>query len=538
MSRILAHDFDNDDTNIKYLNKIIKDIKEDRNIIYLAGDNLLYNKKLIKDRTKRFKDFPENGLNKIIEGEILKDITYDINYHMKSENKYLCINTVNKNDTLLNKTKYGYLSTDQEKFLKNNITSDDILILSEGNNDIINSLMNHTDEHYDDIRKNILELLPKDNIDEQLGFLTDMLKTQIEEYIHKILLNYTTPKYIIILSMPYPCNTNNFYGKLYDDLLYIGINNENEVIDKFKKLVNLIYKKITCEINVKNCIVIPVATFEVLDSSSILDKDKQKVEVEERLKSTILEGEMFTDYLTNTVLSTQGSFLLSAKISNLITLYDTKITNDIELNKCINDLALESKELNDNKKLDISIYNGLKLKISNYFKYNDFYFILSLKSLIPLELKIKENVRKLLKDKYKSDIDIIDEYNDGESTDENIRDYFKNFEPKYNRSLFITLFKVDKVPEEFINTSDIVLIKEEIKNNEEYIDDHKNIYRLKSIKRIIHSESLNNYYIRNNKKIIIMNFNISSINFSSDSSSEPKFDLSDLSDSEVDIDNV
>jgi len=140
--KINATDFDNGASShlhaaikLEHLNIIKNKFREDRNFIFLAGDSSLDNKHWFINNPD--KGNPLNGYEEIIEGNMTKDVSYQINSSLNSDEilkKYICINTAVEATTL--ESRKNSLQHHSDIFIKDNIQPNDILIISVGGNDV------------------------------------------------------------------------------------------------------------------------------------------------------------------------------------------------------------------------------------------------------------------------------------------------------------------------------------------------------------------------------------------------------------------
>ena len=399
---------------IEYLNRIKNEIKGSRNFIFLAGDSSLDNKVWFKNINDKYKGNPLNGYENIIDGKMTKDIAYQINEKIVSNNlqeTYVCINTAIEATTL--KQRKDNLISPSDEFIRDHITSKDILIISVGGNDIA----------FGDPDR-VIQVIgnPEKPIDVTTSKFLDMIelfKNDIIKYINKLCpTKEKKSKYIILNMIYYPCERDG--EDTWASGILNGIKYENyKKRQKVKELIRLLYIHATSKVYIENSIVIPVPLFEVLDSQLYLDdsKEKDKDAIEYRLQTSRLNNRC-TDYLQSVEPSIEGGAKMATKFVNLINLYDNKITEDLELKLAIKDLSKESNELNNNKKLDISIHSGLKLIINQYLStnvvvensYEDFVFQVYIFTKDSLQEDIKRKLLKALNELYENSVTEIIDY--------------------------------------------------------------------------------------------------------------------------------
>jgi hypothetical protein len=216
MSKINTKDFYSkyDGHKIMDLNNIIGPLRsyneqnKNRSVIFLAGDSSLDNKhwpfndpieKLLCNKQ------PINGYESVLEGDnCVPDVAYQINQTLienELNNEYVCINTAIEATKLEERfdmdSKVRLLEQDQ--FICDNITNDDILIVSVSGNDLA---LGPTAEIVEDMRKYVKAFEDK-NYKEQndlfgeTGIFYGLFVNKMSEYIKK-LCSKKNPKKVII----------------------------------------------------------------------------------------------------------------------------------------------------------------------------------------------------------------------------------------------------------------------------------------------------------------------------------------------------
>jgi hypothetical protein len=240
---------------LDYLLHILKLNK--KSIIYLAGDSSLDNKHWLLDQKL---EEAINGYEKILFPPIMiPDICYHLN-KLLINTEYAVINTAVEEATL--KEKMIQLNSSDELII-NNITSNDILIISIGGNDIALKADMHTIlnlmlllSNYENGRSSILGM----------NYFINLFKGYTTNYINK-LITKNIPKLIIICMIYYPLikNVQSWANTMLDKLQY-NTNYErihNIISDIFKLAISEI--KILKEPEGENVNIKYLPLYEVLD---------------------------------------------------------------------------------------------------------------------------------------------------------------------------------------------------------------------------------------------------------------------------------
>ena len=136
-------------------------------------------------------------MNKLLENDAMN--------FTKSINSWACINSSIEESTLSDR-KLNLLP--QDKFIQENITNEDILIVSVGGNDIALKPSISTIFHMGK-----LIYWDADYVNSMsFRYLVDMFKNQVERYIRKLIL-INNPKLIIVNTIYFPC----LYGSSWAD---------------------------------------------------------------------------------------------------------------------------------------------------------------------------------------------------------------------------------------------------------------------------------------------------------------------------------
>lgn len=224
------------------------------NKIYLAGDSTLDNKFWLKDQKVA-------SVNEYI--ELLESMMPDINYHINKlcQNKDLPFTTINCAVEEAGITDKKSLNG-QDKFIRDNITSDDILVISIGGNDLIlKGIMNIVSELF-----NVLFFKSKAdtliNFKDYIPNIIELFTTKLNAYILE-LTSINKPKQIIVCGMYYPCIPvcESWANKVLNILQY------DTQYSKVHNIIDIIFNECICKL--EN--VTPLKLSDVLDYTSTKD---------------------------------------------------------------------------------------------------------------------------------------------------------------------------------------------------------------------------------------------------------------------------
>jgi hypothetical protein len=227
--------------NIEILKKLVNDKNK---YIYLVGDSVLDNKYWVKNiKTEKVRDiFTVPDIAYHINSLLDKDKSKDLN-----KKDYICINCAVEESKIESKNilnEHEALN-EQDKFVRDNIKDDDILVVSLGGNDIMLSF------------KNILPLIKvlissnyKDS--ENYKNLLNIFNLGIENYVKKILGKHQSK--VIVLFPYFPCEV---YSESWGNFLLTGMMLFKH---KIKKLMKDIFEDITYPY-------IKIPLYEIFDST-------------------------------------------------------------------------------------------------------------------------------------------------------------------------------------------------------------------------------------------------------------------------------
>ena len=261
--------------NINDLRHLYDNLKQQnkKSFIFLAGDSSLDNKYWLGSDS--YKD-AVNGYETTLEPAKMKpDIAYHLNNLLIKVNPMIsAINCAVEESTLQQRcskpSKFnpnaGLLP--QDKFIRDNITEDDILIVSVGGNDIalkpsFKTIWNMSTLVYFNSKETI-EKGPEYAYG--LPYFTNMFHKDVENYINQ-LTSKAKPKKIMVCMIYYP--DTHVTGSWADRTLgYLGYNKDST---KLKLAIQQIFKYGTSNVKIENCETIPFPMFVVLDGSNTED---------------------------------------------------------------------------------------------------------------------------------------------------------------------------------------------------------------------------------------------------------------------------
>lgn len=194
--------YGHDATELKCLITHLKQ-KGKKSFIYLAGDSSLDSKHWFQDVAAAV-----NGFETILQPPQMKqDIAYFFNQFCSTDDKtFACVNCAVEEATIASKTDDGLCA--QDKVIRDNITSNDILIVNIGGNDIalrpsLTTLVNIAKLMLLNSEENLLNEF--ENCWGVPHFI-ELFREQVQSYVSKIICK-CRPKKVIICMIYYPSET-------------------------------------------------------------------------------------------------------------------------------------------------------------------------------------------------------------------------------------------------------------------------------------------------------------------------------------------
>jgi len=236
-------------------------------LVFLAGDSSNDNKHWLKDETLVF---AVNGYEHILDPpKSVPDIAYHLNLCLEERKiKYCAVNCAVEEATIGSKGQHE-LSAPQDQLIQQHISSDDILIVSIGGNDIA---LKPTASTIWNLLK-LTYLNTTSTIDNyptwSLGmtYFIDMFSDNVRDYVVK-LLNGKKPKKVVICMIYYPDETESGNSWADKTLGYLGYNS-NPV--KLQLIIKKIFELATSKIKIDGVDVVAFPLFEVLDGKMSSD---------------------------------------------------------------------------------------------------------------------------------------------------------------------------------------------------------------------------------------------------------------------------
>lgn len=241
--------------HLKTLLNCLKYLNPQKNYIYLAGDSSLDNKHWLTDNFQTATNSYEFILNP---PQMKPDVAYHINT-LLTETNYCCINAAIEESTIASRDN-GLLP--QDKFIKDNITNDDILVVSIGGNDIAlkPSMATMYNMGVMMTMNDIKSIKKGPDVAWGMTHFITMFKDGVRNYILKV-IGDKRPKKIIICMIYYPDEQST--GSWADTSLgYLGYNTDPK---KLQAVIRQIFIHATSKIEIEGSQVIPFPMFKLLN---------------------------------------------------------------------------------------------------------------------------------------------------------------------------------------------------------------------------------------------------------------------------------
>ena len=246
-------------------------LANDTQTIFLAGDSSLDNKYWLL--TADVENAPEicanecwvsapRQLSEVLQpAKSVQDVAYWIN--TLAADRFGAINCAVEATTL--EERATNLRA-QDIFIQDNITAQDILVVSVGGNDIALGPTPVT------VFCMLLLLwtpmwLISAGIAPGLGHFVNMFRDKVQRYL-KRLTNVCSPKLVLVCMIYYPDERDQPTSWANQLLIWMGYNSNPS---KLQYIIETVYRKATCQIKLPNTEVLPVPLFEVLDGKSFED---------------------------------------------------------------------------------------------------------------------------------------------------------------------------------------------------------------------------------------------------------------------------
>lgn len=272
--------------HIELLYKHFKKLSPKSSIVFLAGDSSLDNKhwiigKQAKDATYGYDTF-------LVPPLMVRDICYNLSnsINKKGIHNTFVLNCAVEEATIGNKKQY---LNSQDKFILSRITSNDILVVSIGGNDMaLNPTISTMWNMFKLVTFNGKEYI-KNTPHKAWGIdhFIELFKDGITAYIAK-LINLQTPRKVIVCTIYYPDKTRT--GSWADDVLgKLGYDSDPE---KLQLIIQHIHKEAICKIKIPGVDIVPLALYTALDGNISSDYVA-------RVEPSETGGEKIADVLAN-----------------------------------------------------------------------------------------------------------------------------------------------------------------------------------------------------------------------------------------------
>ena len=239
-------------------------------IIYLAGDSSLDNKYWVPSTTPPLgESLPVDTVPEIYNAVLQKpypkaDVAFWLNHFLGS--RATTINTAVE-ASLLRERRHDLL--DQDKFIRDHIRQNDILVVSVGANDIAM----HPNAPTVFYMLLMAWLTPLRSIKSGtawcLSHFVDLFKTQVESYLARLVAE-TKPRAVIVCTIYYPLEKQAAKQSSWADipLRILGYNRSPR---RLQTAITTMYEIATKKVQVPGVNIVPCALFETMDGKSPAD---------------------------------------------------------------------------------------------------------------------------------------------------------------------------------------------------------------------------------------------------------------------------
>lgn len=232
-------------------------------IVYLAGDSSLDNKYWVNTEGEKHVEVPEIYKHTLDKPTPKHDVAFWMNYLLGRQ--ATCINTAVE-ETMLRERDQDLLPHDQ--FIRDNIRSHDVLIVSVGANDIALKPLPGTIRH-------MLQLAwatPRSSLENgtawSLDYFKNMFGTKVQTYVERVTAR-TKPRAVIICMIYFPLESGLGQKSWADtQLMALGYNTWPR---QLQTAISTLHKIVTEKIELEGTEVIPCALHEVLDGKTAAD---------------------------------------------------------------------------------------------------------------------------------------------------------------------------------------------------------------------------------------------------------------------------
>jgi hypothetical protein len=237
--------------------------KPDKPIVYLAGDSSLDNKYWVTPDVELSVDVPGIYKHTLDRPKPKPDVAFWLNSLLGE--RATCINTAVEESMLRDRDR-DLLPHDE--FIRDNIRSEDILIVSVGANDIALKPLPCTIRHM----LQLAWVTPRSSLENgtawSLKYFNDMFGTKVQNYVDRMTAK-TRPRAIIICMIYFPLESGLGQQSWADtQLKTLGYNTWPE---QLQTAISTLYRTATQKIELNGTEVVPCALHEVLDGKDAKD---------------------------------------------------------------------------------------------------------------------------------------------------------------------------------------------------------------------------------------------------------------------------
>lgn len=259
-----GHDID----DITAFHSITSKFRPNKPIIYLAGDSSFDNKYWVPSSGPAGEpldvDVPEIYRQTLNRPHPKPDIAFWLNHFLGGSATTL--NLAVEESTLRDREKD---LLEHDKFIRDHIEPEDILIVSVGANDIALKPTFAT-------MRNMLQLAwltPRSSLEKgtawSLSHFTDMFKNQVEAYVSRI-VEKQKPRAVIVCMIYYPLEAGASNQKSWADL-QLKLLGYNSFPGQLQTAIRAMYELATKKIKIEGTKVVPFALFEAMDGKNAED---------------------------------------------------------------------------------------------------------------------------------------------------------------------------------------------------------------------------------------------------------------------------
>ncbi len=231
---------------------------ESRNAIFLAGDSTLDNKYYIRKEAK-----PVNGYEQVLDDKAHRDVCHCINQELVNHRlgeQWFAINAAVENCTL--RSKASSLNQHDE-FVRDNVTEDDMIVVSLGGNDLALSPTLRTLWHMMVLMYVNKASTTRNGSTRAMKHLCHIFRDGMQDYLEK-LTSKRKPKKIVLCFLYFPHENTKKHSWANTKLAMLGYNTAPyKAQSAFHALFDLAIK----QVQLPGVQLVPHALFNVLDSS-------------------------------------------------------------------------------------------------------------------------------------------------------------------------------------------------------------------------------------------------------------------------------